>query len=187
MAKQDIVRALVPHERADDLRERLLGLERAEVASVAISAPDPATYREPTSDLRLRHLIRYGWWRLLLGAVLGAAIGAALALLVAPGWAIFTVPLLAFGGAWGGAVTSTARGVQVAKAQEPPDVPDRKLDVDSAESQDLRVLTIVVLHDRQAVVDLLDAQDGVRLLDAEHPKVGRGPEARPEGGEQDER
>lgn len=180
MAKQDTVRALVPAERADRLREQLLELEGADVTSVAISAPDPATYREETSDLRLRHLIRYGWWRLLLGAVIGAAVGVGLALLIPLDWAIYTVPLFAFGGAWGGAVTSTARGIQVAKEREPPDAEDEHVEVEADQTQDLRVLTIIVLHDRDEVVDLLDGQDDVRMLDSWHPKVGHGPDARPD-------
>lgn len=180
MAKQDTVRALVPMGRADALRERLLALDSADVESVSVSAPDPATYREETSELRFRHLIRYGWWRLLLGALIGAAIGVGLALLIPLEWAIYTVPILAFGGAWGGAVTSTARGVQVAKEDHPPEAPDRTVDVDSEDTEDLRVLTIIVLHDREAVIDLLDGEEGVRLLDSWHPKVGHGPDARPE-------
>lgn len=180
MAKQDVVRALVPNERAEALREELLQLEGPDIASVAISAPDPATYREETADLRLRELIRYSWWRLVLGAIVGAAVGVVLALLIPLEWWMYTVPLFAFGGAWGGAVTSTARGVQVAKEDEPADMGDETVDVEPDETQDLRVLTITVLHDRDAVVDLLSDRDEVSLLDSWHPKVGQGPDARPD-------
>lgn len=180
MAKQDTVRALVPNERAERLRDELLELDDADVASVTISAPDPATYREETSERQLRHIVRYGWWRLLLGAVVGAAIGVVVALVTPIDWLIYTVPILAFGGAWAGAIASTARGVQVAKEIETPDTEDRKVDVDPESTDDLRVLTIIVVHDREAVVDVLEREDDVLLLDSWHPKVGHGPDARPE-------
>lgn len=65
MAQQDLVRVLVPNELTDDLRGALLAIEGAEVTSVTISAPDPATYRGETSDRRLHDLVRYGWKRLV--------------------------------------------------------------------------------------------------------------------------
>jgi hypothetical protein len=180
MAQQHTVRALVPYERSDELREQLLRLEGVDPDSVTISAPDPATYRDETADNRLRELIRYGWPRLLIGAVVGAVVGALLALLIPWEWAIYTIPLFAFGGAWGGAVTSAARSIQVAKEDEPNDLPDETVEVGPEQTQDLRVLTIVTLRDRPAVVDLLADQDDVRLLDSWHPKVGQGPDARPD-------
>lgn len=179
MAKQHLVRVLVPYEMADDLREAILGIEDAEITSVSISAPDPATYRGETADRRLRDLVQYGWKRLVLGAVVGAAIGAGLALLIDWEYAVYSIPLLAFGGAWGGAVTATARAVQVAKEDEPADLPDETVQVEPDEAPDLRVMTIVVLHGRDAVNDFFAERPQVQLLDSWQPKVGESPDRHP--------
>lgn len=177
MAQQDIVRALVPYELTDQLREQLseLGVE-----SVSISAPDPATYRGETADRRLRDLLRFGWKRLVFGTIVGAAIGVGLAFLIPWEYMVYTIPLFAFGGAWGGAVTSAAAGMQVAKEDEPNDLADDTVEVAPSDIPDLRVMTIVVVHDRGKVADLLADRDEVRLLDSTHPKVGQGPHARPD-------
>jgi hypothetical protein len=180
VAKQHTVRALVPREDADTLRDELLTLEEAEVGTVTISAPDPATYREEGADLRLREFVKTGGTRLIMGVVAGAVVGAALAwfLPFLREWWPYTLFLLMFGGAWGGGIAATARGVQVEKEDEPEDLGDEVVEVDTDDSQDLRVLTILVHHDREAVVDLL-AERGATLLDSWHPKVGHGSDARP--------
>jgi hypothetical protein len=180
VARQHTVRALVPHDDAAGLREELLGLEDAEVGTVTISAPDPATYRDEKADLRLRQLFQTGRTRLILGVVVGALVGAAVSWLLPMlrEWWPYTLFLLAFGGAWGGGVATAARGVQVEKEREPDDLGDEVVEVTEDDRQDLRVLTVLVHHDRDAVVDLLVGR-GATLLDSWHPKVGEGTDARP--------
>jgi hypothetical protein len=182
VARQHTVRALVPHAEAEGLREELLHLDGADVGDVTVSAPDPATYRDAGADLRLREFVKVGRARLLVGVLAGALLGAAIAwfLPMLREWAPYTVLLFAFGGAWGGGVAVTARGVQVEKQREPHDLGDDHIEVDEQDQADLRVLTILVHRDRDAVVDLLTDR-GVRLLDSWHPKVGDGPDARPKG------
>lgn len=176
MAQQDLVRVLVPHEMTADLRGALLAIDEAEITSMTVSAPDPATYRGESADRRLHDLVRYGWKRLLAGAVVGAAIGVALAFLLDWEYVIYGVPLFAFGGAWGGAVTATARAVQVAKEDVPDDLPDETVKVEPGDVPDLRIVTIVVPHGREAVDDFLADQADVQLLDSSRPKVGENPE-----------
>lgn len=180
MARQHIVRALVPRNDADQLRDELLGLDAADVDTVTISAPDPATYRDEGADLRLREFVKTGGKRLIIGVVVGALLGAAVSwfLPFLREWWPYTLFLLMFGGAWGGGVASTARGVQVEKEREPQDLEDNVVEVTEDDSEDLRVMTILVHRDRDAVVDLL-SERGATLLDSWHPKVGHGPEARP--------
>ena len=179
MAQQDLIRVLVPYDRVDELREELLEIEAAEIASVTVSAPDPATYQGEGPDRRLHELFQYGWKRLVLGAIVGAVIGAGLALLIDWEYAVYSIPLLAFGGAWGGAVTATASAVQVAKEDEPADLPDETVQVEPDDTPDLRIMTIVVPHGRGAVDDFLAEREHVQLVDSWQPKTGEGPESRP--------
>lgn len=179
MAQQDLVRVLVPNDLTDELRGALLAIEGTEITSVTISGPDPATYRGESSDRRLRDLVQYGWKRLVLGAVVGAAIGVGLAFLLDWEYVVYGIPLLAFGGAWGGAVTATARAVQVAKEDEPEDLPDETVQVEPDDVPDLRIMTIVVPHGRDAVDDFLAEREEVRLLDSWQPKMDEDPEPHP--------
>jgi hypothetical protein len=177
VAQQDLVRALVPEDQAEALREEVLALDGAGVTTVTFAAADPASYRDERPDLLLRRLVQRGGMRLLLGAIGGALVGAAIALLVPVlrEFAPWTVLLLAFGGAWGGAVTATARGVQVDKPED--DVPDEHVELGPDDAADVRVMTVVVERDRDEVVDLLMERDVV-LLDSWHPKEGQRPAER---------
>lgn len=175
MAQQDLVRVLVPSDMTEELRGDLFAMEGATVTAVTVSAPDPATSRDESSDRRLRDLLRYGWKRLVLGAVLGAAIGIGLAFLLDWEYVVYGIPLLAFGGAWGGAVTAAAGAVEVAEEDERDDLPDGTRRVEPDDVPDLRIVTIVVPHGRDAVEDLLAERENVQLLDAWQPKVGEEP------------
>ena len=181
MARQQLVRALVPEEAAETLREEVLAIDGADVTAVTISAPDPATYRDERPDLQLRGLVKRGGMRLALGMMAGAVIGVLIVFVVPVlrEWIPYTLLLFAFGGAWGGAITAVSRGIQVDKPED--DTPEDVITVDEDDAETLRVMTIVVQHDRDAVVDLL-SERGVTLLDSWHPKVGRGPDARPADG-----
>jgi uncharacterized membrane protein len=172
MARQDLVRALVPEDQAASVREELLALRSAGVESVTIAAADPASYRDERPDLVARDLVKRGGSRLILGALIGFVVGAAIALLVPAlrEWAPYSVLLLAFGGAWGGAVTLTARGVQKDKPED--DLPEQRHEVRPEEADVMRVLTVVVERDRGPVVDLLREREYV-LLDSELPRRQR--------------
>jgi hypothetical protein len=171
MALQDTVRVLVPEARAEAVREELLALDDADVEAVTSAAPDPATYRGEEPDLELHRLVRRGGTRLVLGAAGGAVLGGLLALLVPwlHGWLPWSALLLAFGGAWGGAIALTARGVQVDKRED--DLGETYYEVDELAASDMRVLTVVVPRGRTEVVDHLEGQD-LTLLDSHDPKVG---------------
>ena len=69
----------------------------------------------------------------------------------------------------------TAGAVQVAKEDEPDDLPDETVQVEPDDVSDLRVVTIVVPHGRDAVKDFLAERSDVQLLDAWRPKVDEGP------------
>jgi hypothetical protein len=172
MALQDTVRVLVPYARADELREQLLSLDDADVEAVTISAPDPATtYRGEEPDLELRRLVRRGGTRLIVGAIGGAVLGVVIALVLPflNTWLPWSALILAFGGAWGGAVATTARGVQVDKRED--DLPETHYEVDPIAAEEMRVMTVIVPRGRDEVVDLLEGED-LALLDSHDPKVG---------------
>lgn len=177
MAQQDLVRALVPEDQANALREEVLALDGAGVTAVTFAAADPASYRDERPDLLLRRLVKRGGVRLVVGAVVGALVGAAVALLipVVRDFAPWTVLLLAFGGGWGGAVTATARGVQVDKPED--DLPEEHVELRPEDADDVRVMTVVVERDRDEVVDLL-MERNVVLLDSWFPKEGQRPAER---------
>jgi hypothetical protein len=172
MALQDTVRVLVPHGQAEQLREELLALDDADVQAVTIAAPDPATtLRGEEPDLELRRLVRRGGTRLWMGAVVGFFVGALLAVLIpmTNGWLPWSALILGFGGAWGGAVVATSRGVQVDKRED--DLPETYYEVDEVAADEMRVMTVVVPRGRDEVVDLLQGKD-LTLLDSHDPEVG---------------
>jgi hypothetical protein len=172
MALQDTVRVLVPHSRTEQLREELLALDEADVEAVTVSAPDPATtYRGEEPDLELRRLVRRGGMRLVVGAVGGAILGVVIALVLPflNDWLPWSALILAFGGAWGGAVATTARGVQVDKRED--DLGESYYEVDEIAAEEMRVLTVLVPRGRDEVVDFLQGED-LTLLDSHAPKVG---------------
>jgi hypothetical protein len=172
MALQDTVRALVPHAQADELREELLALDGVRIEAVTVSAPDPATtYRGEEADLELRRLARRGGWRLVIGALVGLLLGVGVTFLLPflRQFLPWSAMILAFGGAWGGAVAFAARGVQVDKRED--DLPDTHYEVDDRGSDELRVMTVVVPHGRTDVVDFLTDRE-LTLLDSHDPEVG---------------
>lgn len=172
MANQQVVQAIVPAPEAERLRQQLFDLKGATVETITISAPDPATYRGEEGDLELHKLVRFESLRLGLGLVLGA-IGGVLLSFALPWlheWMPASAVLLGFGGAWGGAVAAAAVGVQVDKRDDP--LPDTHYDIDDAEAEDLRVITVHVPHGREQVVNRLEKEQGVVLLDSWDPKVG---------------
>lgn len=172
MADQQNVRALVPARDASALREELLGADGADVEAVAVSAPDPATYRGEEGDLELHQLVRFESLRLAIGVVVGAAVGALLVLALPwlHDWMPATLVLFAFGGAWGGGVVAAAFGVQTDKRDDP--LPDAHYEVEAEDAEDLRVLTVQVRRGRTQVVNALEEHDDVVLLDSWDPKVG---------------
>lgn len=172
MANQQVVRALVPYPDAEELREELVDLDSADVEAVAISAPDPATYRGEEGDLELHKLVRFESLRLGMGVLAGAAVGALLVAVLPwlQEWMPASLVIFAFGGAWGGAIVAASFGVQVDKRNDP--LPDSYYEVDQADTTDLRVLTIRVPRGRTQVVNLLEDRPGVVLLDSWDPKVG---------------
>lgn len=171
MAHEEVVRALVPRPHAPQLREELLELEAAEVEAAAISAPDPATYRGEEPDLELHKLVRYESLRLLLGAAGGALLGSVVVLLLPwlREWMPGSLLVLALGGAWAGAIAATAAGVQVDKRDDA--LPETYYEVDEGDTEDLRVLTVVVPRGRTQVVNHLEDHEAT-LLDSWDPKVG---------------
>lgn len=172
MANQHIVRALVPHSDAARLREQLIRLDDADVDAVAISAPDPATYRGEEGDLELHQLVRFESLRLGVGAIVGAALGALLVLAMPwmHEWMAASLLLFAFGGAWGGAVVAAAFGVQVDKRNDA--LPDAHYEVDENDTDDLRVLTARITRGRAPVVNVFEDHPDAVLLDSWDPKVG---------------
>jgi hypothetical protein len=183
VAAQHTVRALVPREEEDRLRQELHDLSGAGVLHVDSRRPSPATYRDEEPDRRLHQLWRASSGYLGVGAVLGALAGVAVAFLV-PGlrdllpW---SAVLLAFGFAWGGAAFGWGRGAQVAKREDP--LGDELEDVDADRAAQLSLLTVEVQRDREKVAEHLVAH-GAKLLDSRDPIAGtEGPLSRrgPEG------
>ena len=170
MARQHVVRVLVPVDDASSLRDELVDSERFDVREVTIEQPDPGLYRDERSDRQLHKMAVAGGWRLLVGGAVGAAIGV-LIVLVIPflrelmPW---TLLLFAGGGASLGALVHVQRGVQVDK--EPDDMPDRLYEVDAQDTRRERALTIIVGPDRNPLEDFLEER-GYILLDTEDPKL----------------
>jgi hypothetical protein len=182
MARQDVVRAVVPAERTEEICALLADEFDLEAADIEVEVPSPGRYRDEAPDRELRSLVRVGRQRMALGILLGAGLGLLMAwgLPMLRTYILLAGPLFAFAGAWAGGVVAAARGVQTsrdegARGEQLIDVPDQHA------AQDLRVLTIHDEHRRPAIADRL-ADHGLRLLDSQHPGVGRGPGERPADG-----
>lgn len=177
MANQHLVRALVATDDAPRVRRELMDELDLAPDHVTVSEPAAADYRDEAPDLEVHRMAAHGRRRAILGAA-GGAVLALLVVLLAPPLRDF-LPfslILVFGGAWGGAIASTARGIQVAKRED--DLGEQVHRVGPEDVDRLRLLTVTVDRDREQVVDLLQ-QRGATLLDSTHPRVGRGPDARP--------
>lgn len=180
MARQDVVRALVAAGDVPDVVGELTDGFAIPAEQIEVTDAEPAVYRDEAPELEVRTLVRTGRARMLVGGLLGAALGVAVALLVP--WlrelSPYSVLLLAFGGAWAGAVTSAARGVQVNRTTGP--LGEELHAVTPAEAPGLRLVTVRGVRDRGRIVDHLMDRPGVTLLDSDHPRVGSDePGARP--------
>lgn len=185
MARQDLVRALVPRERVEEVELVLVEELGVDPGTIDAEAAEPGVYRDEQPDRELRHLVRVGRGRVVVGALLGALLGVGIALIVpvTRELAIYTAPLFAFAGAWGGGAVAAARGVQTQR--DTGDRPERLHELTAEEAAAHRVLTVRDAHDRPEVGDRL-ADLGIILLDTRHPRVGREePGHRPAGGRED--
>jgi hypothetical protein len=185
MARQDVVRALVPRVRLDEVEEALVGGLGIARDQIETSAPEPEQYRDERPDRELRHLVRVGRMRLVVGIVVGALVGLAVAFLVptARELALYTAPLFAFAGGWAGGAVAAARGVQ--EHRDTGDRPEQLHELTASDVQAYRLLTVRDVHDRPEVADRL-ADLGIVLLDTRHPKVGHHePGHRPAGVRED--
>lgn len=185
MARQDLVRALVPRERVEEVEHVLVEELGVDPAAIDAAAAQPGAYRDERPDRELRHLVRVGRGRVLAGALIGALLGVVIAFVVpvTRDLALYTVPLFAFAGAWGGGAVAAARGVQTQR--DTGDRPERLHELSAAEAAAHRVLTVRDAHDRPEVSDRL-ADLGIILLDTRHPRVGREePGHRPAGERED--
>jgi hypothetical protein len=171
MARQDVVRALVPRDRIEDVVGGLV--ERLELEPNAIDVDDvePGTYRDERPDRELRVLVRKGRNRTAIGAVVGAVIGVAIALIVPQlrEWAPISVVLFAFGGAWAMAAIVAARTVQLRRDEG--DRPEKLHELGPEEAAGLQIVTVHAVRQRPEVSDHF-ADHGLVLLDTSHPRVG---------------
>jgi hypothetical protein len=174
MARQDVVRALVPKDQLEDVVGGLV--ERLELDPDAIDVDDvrPGTYRDEQPDRELRKLVRVGRNRTALGAALGGIIGVAIALLVPAlrEWSPYSVVLFAFGGAWAVAAITAARTVQ--RHRDEGDQPEKVHEIGPAEAAALQIVTVRTLRDRPEVSDHF-ADRGLVLLDPSQPVGGGAP------------
>ncbi len=171
MARQDVVRALVPTDRIEDVVGGLV--ERLELDPDTIDVDDvpPGTYRDEQPDRELRKLVRAGRTRMALGAVVGGLVGVAIALLVPAlrEWSPISVVLFAFLGAGMVAAIVAARTVQLRR--EEGDRPDKVHEIGPEEAARLQLVTVRSLRNRPEVSDHF-ADQGAILLDTTHPEVG---------------
>lgn len=171
MARQDVVRALVPRERLDELLTLLIEEFALDRDDVEVEVPEQGTYRDEQPDRELRYLVRTGRIRLAAGAAIGAVLGVVLSLAVPAvrDDAMIIVPLFLFGGAWAGAAVAAARSVQQHRDEGPRG--ERLHQVGAEDQERLRLVTVRDVSDRPRVADRL-ADAGVVLLDSQHPQVG---------------
>ena len=171
MARQDVVRALVPTDRLEDIVGGLV--ERLELDPDTIEVDDvhPGTYRDEQPDRELRQLVRAGRIRTAIGAVVGALVGVAIALLVPAlrEWSPISVVLFAFGGAGVTAAIVAARTVQLRRDEG--DRADKVHEIGPEEAARLQMVTVRSLRNRPEVSDHF-ADQGAILLDTTHPQVG---------------
>lgn len=173
VAQQHVVRALVPAGDADQLREELLTAEGLDVHEVEVEVPAKGVYRDERSDRKLHAITVRGGKQALVGGVVGAVIGA-LVVLVVPylrDLMLWTLPVMAGGGAYAGALVATARAVEVEESSD--DMPDRLYEVTGEDTREQREVTILLGQDRNQVEDLLQSR-GYVLLDSRDPKVDGG-------------
>lgn len=170
MARQDVVRALVPQGRLDEVLTELLDTLEVGPERIQVEPVEPGTYRDERPDLELRSLIRVGRRRTLLGAVVGAVVGALIAVAIPAlrEWAPMSVALLAFGLAWGTAAAVAARTVQLRR--DGGDRPETLHQIGHDDAEQLRLVTVRVVHERPEVVDQFTDQ-GMILLDSLHPRA----------------
>lgn len=177
MANQYRVRALVARDDLPRLRERLETECDVPAQDVIDAEPTPGAYRDEAPDLELSRMVGAYHRRGIIGGVVGAALALLLVFVIPPLRDFLPYSLiLAFGGAWGGAIAAAARSVQENKRED--DVGESIHRISAADAQRLREVTVVVDRDREAVVRLLQ-KHGATLLDSTHPRVGDGPDARP--------
>jgi hypothetical protein len=172
VARQDVVRALVPRERAEEVEQVLVEELGVDPSHLETEMAEPGVYRDERPDRELRHLVRVGRGRVVAGALVGALLGAVVAFLVpvTRDLAVYTVPLLSFAGAWGGGAVAATRGVQ--RQRDTGDRPERLHERGPTEAAGHRIVTVRDAHDRPQVRDRL-ADLGIVLLDTRHPRVGR--------------
>lgn len=172
MARQDVVRALVPKDRLEDIVTGLRNELEVDPDELEVEPAEPGTYRDERPDLELRSLVRAGRTRVAIGVVIGAVIGVLIAAAVPPlrEWAPLSFILLAFGGAWGTGAAVAARAVQVHRDEG--DRPEVLHEVSPEEAADLRIVTVHSLRERSEISDHL-ADRGLVLLDSLHPRVGQ--------------
>lgn len=177
MPNQHLVRALVARDDLPQFRERLEDECGITPDHVTDAEPVPGDYRDEAPDLELSRMVGTYHRRGIAGGVAGAALALLLVLVIPPLRDYLPYSLiLVFGGAWGGAIATAARTVQTTKRED--DLGESIHRVGPADAERLREVTITVDRDREAVVQLLQ-QHGATLLDSDHPRVGRGPDARP--------
>ncbi|MFA9443925.1 hypothetical protein [Egicoccus sp. AB-alg6-2] len=177
MANQHLVRALVARDDAPRVRRELIDELDLPADHITLTEPEAADYRDEGPDHEVGRLAEVGRRRLWIGALAGAALALVVVLVIPPlrDFLPFSLILL-FGGAWGGAIAFTARGMQVGKRED--DLGERIHHVGDDDARQLRLVTVSVDRDRERVVEVLQRL-GATLLDANHPKVGQGPDSRP--------
>ncbi|MBS3940631.1 MAG: hypothetical protein KG028_06685 [Actinobacteria bacterium] len=177
MANQHRVRALIARDDLPTLRERLRDELDIDADHVRDTEPTPGEYRDEAPDLELSRMVGTYHRRGLLGGAAGAVLALLLVFVLPPLREFLPYSLiLVFGGAWGGGIATAARAVQATKRED--DLGESIHRVGAADAAGLREVTITVDRDREAVVNLLQ-ELGATTLDSDHPRVGRGPGARP--------
>lgn len=172
MARQDVVRALVPRDRVDEVCTLLTEELLLAPDTIAVEVPEPGTYRDAQPDRELRHLVRTGRVRLAIGAGIGAVVGLVVALVVPAlrDYLVIALPVFVFGGAWGGGAVAAASSVERDRDEGPRGEVLHRIDAEDQER--LRIVTVHEVAERPRVADRL-ADAGLVLLDTQHPRVGR--------------
>lgn len=171
MARQDVVRALVPRKRLEEIVGGLEAEPDLELDAIEVDDVEPGAYRDAQPDREVRELVRVGKRRTAMGAAVGAVLGIAIALIVPVlrEWAPISVLLFAFGGGWAAAAVVAMRTVQLHRDEG--DRPEKIHHLGADDAAELQLVTVRSLHDRTRVADHLSDQ-GLTLLDTDHPRVG---------------